>query len=374
MNNKYLHTVLSVIAMAAAMNDAAAQWQPIVDYPNPNYLYQEIPCPEKITPYRGFEPHMDWRHPMWISYICDSTCYDYFTIGCPFLFKGEDSTKTVTIKGVAASLFCKNLEINEFSYHFDIDHDVTVVIYKASVGSSELQVVKEQTFHIDREKEPDIIIKYPIYQGSDPVDDRYYDPTDPENYYKYFHEFYFDQPVTVKGLFIIIMIEKLNPADAWRSDVRSANQRLYGWIIGGVPEECRIPGYYPYIDYTHSTVEVIEDHPMYRVIPDWDSTRLTTPFEQSYFPIITTNDIEQANGQSSLRVQPNPAREKVNVVSDEGIRHLEVIDMNGRTFIRRTCEEMTQSVTLDISHLPRSTYAVRVKTNRTTATEKLIVK
>jgi hypothetical protein len=249
-----------------------------------------------------------------------------------------------------------------------------VVIYKASVGSSELQVVKEQTFHIDREKEPDIIIKYPIYQGSDPVDDRYYDPTDPENYYKYFHEFYFDQPVTVKGLFIIIMIEKLNPADAWRLDVRSASQRLYGWIIGGVPEECQIPGYYPYIDYTHSTVYVIEYHPMYRGIPDWDSTRLTTPFEQAYFPIITTNDIEQANGQSSLRVQPNPAREKVNVVSDEGIRHLEVIDMNGRTFIRRTCEEMTQSVTLDISHLPRGTYAVRVKTNRTTATEKLIVK
>ncbi len=358
--------------MAAALNDAAAQWQPIVDYPNPNYLYQEIPCPEKITPTRGFDPHHSSNDAFSLPFLCDSIAH-WYAYGCPFLFKGEDSTKTVTIKGVAASLYYFNQEINEFTYYFDRDHDVTVVIYKASVGVPELQVVKEQTFHINRDKVPDIIIKYPIYQGSDPLYDSY-DPTDPENYYKYFHEFYFDQPVTVKGLFIIIMIEKLNPADAWRLDVRSASQRLYGWIIGGVPEECQIPGYYPYIDYTHSTVYVIEYHPMYRVIPDWDSTRLTTPFEQAYFPIITTNDIEQANGQSSLRVQPNPAREKVNVVSDEGIRHLEVIDMNGRTFIRRTCEEMTQSVTLDISHLPRGTYAVRVKTNRTTATEKLIVK
>ena len=111
----------------------------------------------------------------------------------------------------------------------------------------------------------------------------------------------------------------------------------------------------------------------YPVIPDWDSTRLMTRNEQIYFPILQTNDIDQANGQSSLRVQPNPAREKVNVTSETGIRHLEVIDMNGRTLIRRTCEDRTQSVTLDISHLPRGTYAVRVKTDRTTAIEKLVV-
>ena len=373
MNNKYLYTILSLIAMAAAMNDAAAQWQPIVDYPNPNYLYQEIPCPEKITPYRGTRYEGED-----LPYNCDTTDNDQFTLGCPFLFKGEDSTKTVTIKGVAALLSCRNhIEGGELSVVMEKEHDVTVVIYKASVGSPELQVVKEQTFHIDRGKEPDIIIKYPIYQGSDPVDDRYYDPTDPENYYKYFHEFYFDQPVTVKGLFIIIMIEKFSNGLEYEfaDDLTAERQRLYGWILGGVPEECRIPGFDPYINYTYSTLRGFEyNNVWYHVIPDWDSTRMMTRFEQLYFPIIPTNDIEQANGQSSLRVQPNPAREKVNVVSDEGIRHLEVIDMNGRTFIRRTCEEMTQSVTLDISHLPRGTYAVRVKTNRTTATEKLIVK
>ena len=63
----------------------------------------------------------------------------------------------------------------------------------------------------------------------------------------------------------------------------------------------------------------------------------------------------------------------MNVTSEEGILHLEVIDMNGRTLIRRTCGDMTQSVTLDISLLPRGTYAVRMKTDRTTAIEKLVV-
>ena len=373
MSKRYLYTVLVMMAMAAAMNDAVAQWQPIVDYPNPNYLYQEIPCPERITPYRGFHPRIDLGSVFGILYLCDST-REFYTRGCPFLFKGEDSARTVTIKGVAASLFCDNLELHEFSYELDKDHDVTVVIYKASAGSSELQVVKEQTFHIDRGKEPDIIIKYPIYQGSDPIYDSY-DPTDPINYYKYFHEFYFDQPVTVKGFFIIIMIEKFNTVEAIRmADLRVDRQILYGTIRGSVPEECRIPGFDPDIDYMCSTVYgLVHNDVWYPVIPDWDSTRLMTRYEQAYFPILTTNDIEQAKGQSSLRVKPNPAREKVNVTSEEGIRHLEVIDMNGRTLIRRTCEDMTQSVTLDISHLPRGTYAVRVKTDRTTAIEKLVV-
>ena len=375
MSKRYLYIVLAMMAMAAAMNDAVAQWQPIVDYPNPNYLYQEIPCPERITPYRGFHPRIDLGSGFGILYLCDST-REFYTRGCPFLFKGEDSARTVTIKGVAASLFCGNRELGEFSYELDKDHDVTVVIYKASAGSPEVQVVKEQTFHIDRGKEPDIIIKYPIYQGSDPFyvyED--YDPTDPENYYKYFHEFYFDQPVTVKGFFIIIMIEKFNTVEAIRmADLRVDRQILYGTIRGSVPEECRIPGFDPYIDYMHSTVyELVNNGVVYPVIPDWDSTRLMTRYEQAYFPILTTNDIEQAKGQSSLRVKPNPAREKVNVTSEEGIRHLEVIDMNGRTLIRRTCEDMTQSVTLDISHLPRGTYAVRAKTDRTAAIEKLVV-
>ena len=375
MSKRYLYIVLAMMAMAAAMNDALAQWQPIVDYPNPNYLYQEIPCPERITPYRGFHPRIDLGSGFGILCLCDST-REFYTRGCPFLFKGEDSARTVTIKGVAASLFCGNRELGEFSYELDKDHDVTVVIYKASAGSPEVQVVKEQTFHIDRGKEPDIIIKYPIYQGSDPFyvyED--YDPTDPENYYKYFHEFYFDQPVTVKGFFIIIMIEKFNTVEAIRmADLRVDRQILYGTIRGSVPEECRIPGFDPDIDYMCSTVYgLVHNDVWYPVIPDWDSTRLMTRYEQAYFPILTTNDIEQAKGQSSLRVKPNPAREKVNVTSEEGIRHLEVIDMNGRTLIRRTCEDMTQSVTLDISHLPRGTYAVRAKTDRTAAIEKLVV-
>ncbi len=137
------------------------------------------------------------------------------------------------------------------------------------------------------------------------------------------------------------------------ADLRVDRQILYGTIRGSVPEECRIPGFDPDIDYMCSTVYgLVHNDVWYPVIPDWDSTRLMTRYEQAYFPILTTNDIEQAKGQSSLRVQPNPAREKVNVTSEEGIRHLEVIDMNGRTLIRRT---------------------VRAKTDRTAAIEKLVV-
>lgn len=379
MNNKLFPTALIIILMAAAMNNAAAQWQPQVDYPNPNYLYYpELPrCPEKMTP--------GCTSSNMIIALTDTTepsqTYYPWIMACPFLYKTEDSTKTITLKGVATSLrFIKTNDPNprEFSHTAYFDHDITVVIYKGgSVGTAELQRVKEQTFHIASGKEPDIIVKYPIYQGTDEISPSY-DPSAPERYNRYYHEFYFDQPVTVQGYFIIMLIENCPRWELYyemeRDSPEVLNQRIYGGLRYGAEYECRFVGFTVAIDYMQDTIKWYQYNGDVHVrIPDVDSTGPLTTDEQMYFPILASNNIEQPKAQSGLRVHPNPTSGSVHVESEEGLRHIEVTDMAGRTFIRRPCDGTTRSVTLDISHLPRGTYAVRAKTERTSATEKLVV-
>ena len=61
------------------------------------------------------------------------------------------------------------------------------------------------------------------------------------------------------------------------------------------------------------------------------------------------------------------------VAAEVGIRSVEVVDMTGRTFIRRSCDALPLSVTLDMKALPHGIYAVKVDTTQGIATQKLAV-
>ena len=61
------------------------------------------------------------------------------------------------------------------------------------------------------------------------------------------------------------------------------------------------------------------------------------------------------------------------VAAEVGIRSVEVVDMTGRTVIRRSCDALPLSVTLEVKALPHGIYAVKVDTPHGIATKKLAV-
>ncbi len=61
------------------------------------------------------------------------------------------------------------------------------------------------------------------------------------------------------------------------------------------------------------------------------------------------------------------------VAAEVGIRSVEVVDMTGRTFIRRSCEDTPLRVTFSVKDLPHGIYAVKVDTPQGVATKKLAV-
>lgn len=61
------------------------------------------------------------------------------------------------------------------------------------------------------------------------------------------------------------------------------------------------------------------------------------------------------------------------VAAEAGIRSVEVVDMTGRTVIRRPFDALPLCVTLDVKALPHGIYAVKVDTPQGFATKKLAV-
>ena len=104
---------------------------------------------------------------------------------------------------------------------------------------------------------------------------------------------------------------------------------------------------------------------------------LTSIIIPNIYPIIvpegTTQLPEVDKGSRALQLNPNPAQGQVSVIAQEGVRLIEVADMSGRVLLQKPFDGMEESVVLDISRLPVGTYIVKVATNHTTATGKLVV-
>ena len=75
-----------------------------------------------------------------------------------------------------------------------------------------------------------------------------------------------------------------------------------------------------------------------------------------------------------MRLTPNPARTEVTVEAGCAVCSVEVVDIMGRTVIRKDNPGGVQRAALDVSRLPQGCYAVRLNTAHGILTEKLVVK
>jgi hypothetical protein len=71
-------------------------------------------------------------------------------------------------------------------------------------------------------------------------------------------------------------------------------------------------------------------------------------------------------------LQPNPATERVQVLSSFGLQRIEVYNATGVKVDER--KAAGYSATLDVSALPAGPYLVRIATPRGTVTKKLVVR
>ena len=171
------------------------------------------------------------------------------------------------------------------------------------------------------------------------------------------HEFYFDEPVTVSNPFLVGM--RGNP------DLRVADFTTV-WAHNHT--------YYGYVD---DKTQLLVDWWYHSALFPDINTFTRSNRVQVFFPILVpegsaigTGQVQEAGG---LRIAPNPARTEVRVEAGCTVREVVVTDMVGRSVLHRDCHDGEQSVTLDVSRLPKGCYAVRVGTDRGVLTEKLSV-
>ena len=72
-------------------------------------------------------------------------------------------------------------------------------------------------------------------------------------------------------------------------------------------------------------------------------------------------------------LQPNPATDRVRVLSSFGITAIEAYDLRGRKVYEVRTPNSEFKVTLDVSSWPRGTYLLRILTPAGTTTKKLLI-
>ena len=191
------------------------------------------------------------------------------------------------------------------------------------------------------------------------------------------YEFYFDEPVFIVGTFLAtaysLTDSSLMPSvhtvngcsRGYRCVYYLNNGKVFSWntTYSSFGNTCN-PQY--------SGSFQVEGCPLPEV-----NEELTSIIIPNIYPIIvpegTTQLPEVDKGSRALQLNPNPAQGQVSVIAQEGVRLIEVADMSGRVLLQKPFDGMEESVVLDISRLPVGTYIVKVATNHTTATGKLVV-
>ena len=85
----------------------------------------------------------------------------------------------------------------------------------------------------------------------------------------------------------------------------------------------------------------------------------------------TTQSIQKNMLERYTHVFPNPATERVQVLSSFGLTHLEAYDADGRRVAEREASGL--EATIDVTAWPRGTYLLRITTPVGTVTKKLLV-
>ena len=197
------------------------------------------------------------------------------------------------------------------------------------------------------------------------------------------YECYFDQPVTVKDTFYI----GFNFENNWTKDsVDTVSMRhitihnqLYSAELYGFSQLSGMEG-----ENTTIAMRRSLNNPHLNE-GAWFFYTFTTPQPKFFFYAITepqdststgggsdtTQSIQKNMLERYTHVFPNPATERVQVLSSFGLTHLEAYDADGRRVAEREASGL--EATLDVTAWPRGTYLLRITTPVGTVTKKLLV-
>ena len=193
----------------------------------------------------------------------------------------------------------------------------------------------------------------------------------------YLHDFYFDEPVTVTGPFIIAVQSSVNMIFATFSlSVLSGVLHNY-WDY----DHCS-PGYLGRLNIkTESIMSEFSCSGNRRFVkdsfPDIETDSIFTNKSQFVYPILLPEgsvSVENREGDiSEVHITPNPAMTHVTVAANHAIVGIAVTDMTGRTIITKKYSSQELTVTLNTSSLPRGIYSMTVQTAQGSTTKKLLV-
>ena len=348
--------------------------QPEIRYPNPAYIHWEQPCPDSVAYSHLHSARMHYPHIIDNAFIVFTQPSGYFyENGCGVNPFGTIEGKQ-TVYGVAFGL---TPETNEQSPYVLMDRDISldICLYRFMPGDSNVQLVKIQTFVVERNQRPDLFMLYRNYDAYMGAEDTLKFPM---------YEFYFDSPQDLDGYYYV----GLHSLDSFRV--------IRGELMWRLPEDCCHAGYLGYVDMERNQLlAYLLGEGLYcgGIVGLWDSNGLWDPnyynnavlapvpdsvhahIGQFAFPITAPRGYltatEPAGERESFRLLPNPARESVRVESVIRMTRVEVYDVQGRMVLRREVDGY--NTTLDVSRWAKGSYAVRVHTERGVATKQLVV-
>lgn len=296
----------------------------------------------------------------------------------PFNFSHaeRDSTRTIHGVAIAASTYINEDGLDLLAilpYHYEnciwMDCSIDVYMYKITEGDSAMELLKHASFNVPKGKRPD---REMVIRDSYTADGISFD-----SLRTYLHDFYFDEPVTVTGPFIIAIQSSVDMMYATFSlSVLSGFLHPY-WVY----DHCS-PGYLGRL-YT-STQRILSEiscktsaYHVDGIFPDIEADSIMTDKSQAIYPImVPEGDVSVEKRDeivTDVRITPNPAKTHVTVAANHAIVGITVTDMTGRLLITKKYSRQELTATLNISDLPNGIYLMTVQTVQGTTTKKVLV-
>ena len=360
--NGFLSIFIMMLMGILPFNNNAQQV--VVIYPYMNYL--NIPCDDP-SQYISHNRVLD-------GHGTPNIGFDFFNDGCindtaflteVFNYPVAGKPDTRLIYGVAFILRAGDdrnlLELLEAD-------TIDIELYKVTEGEADIHLIKKKTDYLYPGKKPDKILLYqPVgHRGDSTI---YY--TDP------LYEFYFDEPVSVTGTFLVCGSLRANGLTYflqtnWRD--RAFQELFYYDAIISKRDQKIVK--IQYLNLEDGYVFYCDTAGL--PAPDIELEGIKNYRVQSAFPILVpegTTAVPTVEGGEPFEVllTPNPATEQATAATEAGIRSIEVVDMAGRIVVRHSYPALPHNVTFDVKALPRGIYAVRVDTPQGIATKKLAV-
>ena len=368
--------IAAVIFILGGVLTNRAVAQPEIRYPNPAYLHWEEPCDlayrwnsgGELVWFPGFTHY--FRDFIWTSFGEEP----YTKNGCVVNpFGTADSMQT--LYGVAIPVIPITTGVPPLPPMMDRRITFDILLYSFTPGDSLVQLVKSQTFAVEKDQSPDLYMVFKEYDYASGNPSPFHDTL-----VKFpMIEFYFDSPQEMYGNFFV----GIHSTDTFVTamGVLCNNSCCHSGYAGFIDMDKKM--FLAYVSCGSSSIccssEGIYDgldwHPHGVAVPMTETVYGSS--SQFVYPILrpqgylnaTTPEKEAGN----VRLLPNPARTRVTVEADCAIRNVEVMDMLGSVILSERYDGDVRSATLDVSNLAQGSYVVKVKTEQNVTALKLIV-